>query len=44
MKKILITGANGMLGRTLQKVLSYNYIIIPTDIHNLNITNITQVN
>lgn len=44
MKKILVTGANGMLGKTIQKVFSLNnYQIIPTDIHNLDITNLIQV-
>jgi dTDP-4-dehydrorhamnose reductase len=44
MKKILITGANGMLGKSIQKVFSLlNYLIIPTDIHNLNITNLQQI-
>lgn len=33
-----------MLGKTIQKVFSLNnYQIIPTDIHNLDITNLTQV-
>lgn len=43
--KILITGANGMLGRTIQKVFSKynNFSIIPTDIDTLDITNLNQV-
>jgi dTDP-4-dehydrorhamnose reductase len=32
MKKILITGANGLLGQNLQKVLEANYNLILTDI------------
>ena len=44
MKKILITGANGMLGKSIQKFFSLlDYSIIPTDIHNLNITDLQQV-
>ncbi len=37
-QKILITGANGMLGRTLIKVLSTDYEIIATDVENGDIT------
>ena len=38
--KILITGANGMLGKDLSKVLeNLNHEVINTDVHNLDITN-----
>ena len=44
MKKILITGANGMLGKSIQKFFSLlDYSIIPTDIHNLNITDFNYI-
>ena len=35
--RILITGANGMLGRTLQKKLA-DYTLIPTDLPDGDIT------
>lgn len=42
--KILITGANGQLGQELIKVLEKFAEIIPTDTHNLDITDAKQVN
>lgn len=40
MLKVLVTGANGMLGQDLCPILSDNgYEVIETDIHNLDITN-----
>ncbi len=45
MKKVLITGANGMLGRDLSGLLAENdFQVIETDIHNMDITKITDVN
>ena len=38
MLKVLITGANGMLGRTLNRVLSGDFCVIPTDLHEADIT------
>lgn len=39
--KILVTGANGMLGQDLCPILEDNgYEVIETDIHNLDVTNI----
>lgn len=44
MKKILVTGANGMLGQDLCPILEDNgYEVIETDINNLDITNAEQV-
>jgi len=43
MKKILITGAKGMLGQDLCPLLKQNgYQVIETDVDNLNITNFNQ--
>ena len=47
MTKILVTGANGMLGQDLCPILEDRELvdeIIETDIHNLDITNEIQVN
>lgn len=46
MKTILITGANGQLGRELQAVLSdtERYRVLPTDVDNLDITDAQAVN
>lgn len=42
--RVLVTGANGMLGQDLCPELKKNgYEIIETDLHNLDITNIEQV-
>ena len=42
--KVLVTGANGMLGQDLCPILEdEGYEVIETDIHNLDITNETQV-
>jgi len=44
MIKVLVTGANGMLGQDLCPILEDNgYEVIETDIHNLDITNSEQV-
>lgn len=44
MKKVLVTGANGMLGKDLCPLLAIeDYNVIETDINNLDITNIEQV-
>lgn len=44
MKKVLITGANGMLGQDLVPILEdEGYEIVETDIDNLDITNLDQV-
>ena len=44
MSKILVTGANGMLGQDLCPILEDNeYEVIETDIHNLDITNSKMV-
>lgn len=44
MKKVLVTGANGMLGQDLVPILEdEGYEVIETDIHNLDITNSEQV-
>lgn len=44
MQKVLVTGANGMLGQDLCPILSDEcYDVIETDIHNLDITNIEAV-
>ncbi|KHD38453.1 spore coat protein [Clostridium acetobutylicum] len=43
--KILITGANGQLGREIQKQLKgKNVEVIPTDVQDLDITNVSAVN
>lgn len=44
MKKVLITGSNGMLGQDLYKILheSGNYVI-ETDVHNMDITDLASV-
>ncbi len=43
MKKILVTGAKGMLGQDLCPILKQNgYKVIETDVDNLNITNFNQ--
>ena len=40
MKKVLVTGAKGMLGQDLCPILSDSgYDVVETDIHNLDITN-----
>ena len=40
MKKVLVTGANGMLGQDLCPILEdEGYEVVETDIHNLDITN-----
>ena len=45
MKKILITGADGMLGMDLAPILSTNgYQIIQTDINSMDITNSNEIN
>lgn len=42
--KVLVTGANGMLGQDLCPILrKNNYEVIETDIHNLDITNLSNV-
>jgi len=41
--KILITGADGMLGSDLNRVLNENHEVMPTDIPSLDITDINQV-
>ena len=42
--KVLVTGANGMLGQDLCPILEdEGYEVIETDIHNLDITNEKQV-
>lgn len=44
-KKVLVTGANGMLGQDLCPILEdEGYEVIETDIHNLDITNSDSVN
>ena len=44
MKKILVTGANGMLGQDLTKILrENNFEVVETDVHNMDITKITEV-
>ena len=44
MAKVLVTGANGMLGQDLCPILEDNdYDVIETDIHNLDITNAEMV-
>lgn len=44
MKRVLITGANGMLGKDLSKVLKADgHQVIETDVHNMDITNIAEV-
>lgn len=44
MKKVLITGANGMLGQDLATVLERNnFSVIKTDVDNMDITNISSV-
>ena len=44
MTKVLVTGANGMLGQDLCPILEDNdYDVIETDIHNLDITNAKMV-
>lgn len=43
MKKVLVTGAKGMLGQDLCPILKQNgYKVIETDVDNLNITNFNQ--
>ncbi|MCD8338780.1 MAG: dTDP-4-dehydrorhamnose reductase [Burkholderiales bacterium] len=42
-QKVLITGAKGMLGRTLMKVLSEDFVLIPTDKEECDITNKDKV-
>ena len=43
MEKVLLTGGHGMLGRTLEKVLTdANFEVIVTDHHNGDITNISN--
>ena len=42
--KVLVTGANGMLGQDLCPILEdEDFDVIETDIHNLDITNLEQV-
>ena len=42
--KILVTGANGMLGKDLCPILQdEGYDVVETDKHNLDITNLAQV-
>ena len=42
--RVLVTGANGMLGQDLCPILEDNgYDVIETDIHNLDITDLKQV-
>ena len=44
MHKILVTGANGMLGQDVCPILEDNcYDVIETDIHNLDITNFETI-
>ena len=44
MKKILVTGANGMLGQDLCPILEDNgFEVVETDVNNLDITNAEQV-
>lgn len=44
MTKVLVTGANGMLGQDLCPILEKNgYEVVKTDIHNLDITNSRMV-
>ena len=44
-KKVLVTGANGMLGQDFCPILkNEGYEVIETDIHNLDITNLDAVN
>ena len=38
MRKIMLTGGNGMLGRTICRVLGKTYQIIPTDLPETDIT------
>ncbi len=43
--KVLVTGAKGMLGQDLCPILEDNeYDVIETDIHNLDITNLENIN
>ena len=43
--KVLVTGANGMLGKDLCPLLEdEGYKVIETDVNNLDITNAEQVN
>ena len=39
MRKIMLTGGAGMLGRTICKILAEQYQIIPTDLPETDITN-----
>ena len=44
MKKVLVTGANGMLGQDLCPILEdEGYGVLETDIHNLDITDFSAV-
>ncbi len=44
MQKILVTGANGMLGQDLVKVLEQNkFEVVPTDLQEMDITNLDSV-
>ena len=43
MLKVLLTGGNGMLGRTIVRMLSDRFIIIPTDLPEVDITQADSV-
>lgn len=43
MKKIIVTGCNGQLGRAVNQVMSGDYELINTDIGELDITDVTKV-
>ena len=44
MQKVIVTGADGMLGRDLCPILTKNgYAVVKTDIHNMDITNLNSI-
>ena len=43
MKKVIITGCNGQLGRAVNQIMAGEYEFVNTDVEELNITNIAQV-
>jgi dTDP-4-dehydrorhamnose reductase len=43
MKKIIVTGCNGQLGRAINKIMAGQYDFINTDVAELDITDISQV-
>lgn len=43
-RKVIVTGANGQLGQEVVKVFKTNWIVVPTDTNNLDITDKQKLN